>query len=485
MGNADDLGRASLAATSREAAGATGTSQGERARTSLLPLVGIGFWQAWWMCTSSTDAVIGAGPLGRATMRLLLLMTLLGYVALVMLAHRLAPYRAHPAAIPLAAVTGVLGTLVIAATTHSPSCGAAAWMLTMVGLAFVSISGALVLVMWGERWSTLAAGSVGRQLVCSFVVAFAIYLVMPWIPWQLSAALCGAFLAISAASLVAAWREPERADPVSALLLRPAPVTLTLFALLAISIAFGACIATTSSSDADRYRSMLLAAVLMAAFAAVVVATRSADNPFSFYQPIVPAVASGLILLVMRTGDLRFVGSGIVIFGIYCLDMFVMFAACDLAYRARAKVAVVFGAAIIATRLGTLLGRELMTLLSRAGAVQTDALLAMAIVTVVVGGTAFTEHRLRRSFLPDASSKASDLTVDARCDLLAGKARLTPRERDVMRMIARGRSNAEIAAELGIAQGTVKHHTSNVYRKLGVYDRQELVDLVRAAPATA
>ena len=47
-----------------------------------------------------------------------------------------------------------------------------------------------------------------------------------------------------------------------------------------------------------------------------------------------------------------------------------------------------------------------------------------------------------------------------------------------MRLLAQGRSIAVIGEQLGIAPGTVKHHASNTYRKLGIYDRQELIDLV-------
>ena len=41
-----------------------------------------------------------------------------------------------------------------------------------------------------------------------------------------------------------------------------------------------------------------------------------------------------------------------------------------------------------------------------------------------------------------------------------------------------GRSVPYICDELSIAQGTVKHHVSNIYRKLGVYDRQGLLDAI-------
>jgi DNA-binding NarL/FixJ family response regulator len=48
---------------------------------------------------------------------------------------------------------------------------------------------------------------------------------------------------------------------------------------------------------------------------------------------------------------------------------------------------------------------------------------------------------------------------------------LTEREAQVLDLVARGRSNAEIAGELNVAPGTVKKHSDNIFEKLGVRNR--------------
>jgi len=50
---------------------------------------------------------------------------------------------------------------------------------------------------------------------------------------------------------------------------------------------------------------------------------------------------------------------------------------------------------------------------------------------------------------------------------------LSPREMEILHLIARGRSNKEIAHELGISRQTVKNHMTSILRKLAVNDRTQ------------
>jgi DNA-binding NarL/FixJ family response regulator len=92
-------------------------------------------------------------------------------------------------------------------------------------------------------------------------------------------------------------------------------------------------------------------------------------------------------------------------------------------------------------------------------------------VRVVAGGDALLAPSVTRRLL---ERFGGDLAPRSTGEAPAA-AVLTEREREVLRLIAGGRSNLEIAERLVLTEATVKTHVSNVLRKLGVRDRVQAV----------
>ena len=92
--------------------------------------------------------------------------------------------------------------------------------------------------------------------------------------------------------------------------------------------------------------------------------------------------------------------------------------------------------------------------------------LTTAIRVVADGGSLFAPsvtRRLIEEFAKRPSARPADLS------------QLTDRENEVLRLVARGLSNAEIGAELFVSENTVKTHVARVLMKLGVRDRVQAV----------
>jgi ATP/maltotriose-dependent transcriptional regulator MalT len=82
-------------------------------------------------------------------------------------------------------------------------------------------------------------------------------------------------------------------------------------------------------------------------------------------------------------------------------------------------------------------------------------------------------------FAPALPSPATDEAPgdDAGCDQIAEP--LTEREREVLALLASGRTNAEAARDLFVSVGTIKSHTGNIYRKLGAKNRAQAISRAR------
>ena len=77
-------------------------------------------------------------------------------------------------------------------------------------------------------------------------------------------------------------------------------------------------------------------------------------------------------------------------------------------------------------------------------------------------------RRLLRRFKPPPAA-------DAATEAAAGTRSLSPREREILKLLARGLSNAEVARALSVSRATVRTHLEHIYEKLEVSNRTEAV----------
>jgi DNA-binding CsgD family transcriptional regulator len=191
--------------------------------------------------------------------------------------------------------------------------------------------------------------------------------------------------------------------------------------------------------------------------------------------------------MVLMQSDFLFVGGGLVILAIYCLDMLIMLVSTDMAFRTRTPVALTFGLTIVAARCGTIMGTYGNSVAADFSAwndgLPQQLLLVCALVALVAGTLLFTEVDLRKLYRPRVTAIQQNAPTFERCQRISDICGLTARELEVLVLLSSGRSIPFICQELTIAKGTAKHHVSNIYRKLGVGDRQGLYDVIEQGSA--
>jgi DNA-binding NarL/FixJ family response regulator len=98
----------------------------------------------------------------------------------------------------------------------------------------------------------------------------------------------------------------------------------------------------------------------------------------------------------------------------------------------------------------------------------------IAAIRAAAGGDALIEPSITRRLVERFAGLAAPGESTGIPDAVAN---LTERELEVLRLIARGLSNAEIAVEITVAETTVKTHVARILAKLGVRDRVQAVVL--------
>lgn len=175
---------------------------------------------------------------------------------------------------------------------------------------------------------------------------------------------------------------------------------------------------------------------------------------------------------------------GVTNFGAYLFKIMIMIIAFNFCHRYRTSPTLVFSLTRIAFSLDLLLGFGMIQLFRVFDPVVSDLLgivsVLLGILVVAVYSFVFTDSGNIAIFSKDEELRDSETFFDERCDRLVRVGKLSHRESEVLRLIAKGRSATRISEELHVSMNTVNTHTSHIYQKLKIHSRQELLDLLES-----
>lgn len=262
------------------------------------------------------------------------------------------------------------------------------------------------------------------------------------------------------------------------------PLTNSLFVcqfLVTVATSFGLRFGSVEGSP-----NSLVPAVVLLALIALWNVRRTDPQRFDqlFNLAIVLIVAAFLIAPLTSYVHLTL---GVLSMGDACLGTVFALALMAAAARNRMASLMVFGWSNALSSLGSIVGANLGVVAGAQSGGQ-DAFLASALVAVLLLAYVFFGlHGFSFSATIEGIEPVRPLQtpldpnparIEEACRNIGRSHGLTPREIDVMALLARGRNNQFVQEELTLTRNTVKTYIKRIYGKLGVHSQQELIDLV-------
>lgn len=200
---------------------------------------------------------------------------------------------------------------------------------------------------------------------------------------------------------------------------------------------------------------------------------------------VLPVTAVGFVLYLVAPASVAWVSLTVSGVGRKLFDIltWVLVAQAVTAYAL--PVDRYFGFLIAGKNAGYLMGLLLATVVLGYGpgvvqAVRVVPVLLLVLIVLFVW--VFPERTIDQLFgVVETPARPGEADLDEKAAQVARECGCTPREAEVLLLLARGRTQAVIASKLGISTGTAHTHIVHVYQKLGVGKQQELIEKVEAA----
>lgn len=452
-------------------------------------LIGFAFWQAWQMLVMHAGVLVPitstmSGPfIGTSTIFIATTIIIPVGILVKMKAHE--SFRTDCLFVCICSFSG---TILIALTSLFTEYAIA---IFIIGVLLYSASNALILLLWGKFWSTLGVAWVARSLSWSYVLAFGLFFIIGLLPWMIKVIAVALLLPASIICLRSGEKCEKRLQPTIMPIERPKAILKMCVFIVVISFAFGYMQSGFAILHAATYSKIVYQGMAIAAFGVglLVLLLYQSQKPeiVLIYNMIIPFASLGLLLFLSDIKGLEYLEFGLFMVGVYCLDILIMLVATDISFRIGKSVYLYFGTGFFLARGSALVARlTSMHFLDTGFLSKTsfdNGVLTLLFCLITVGMLIFSKSELITLYRlgekePTSEPLTPTPTISDACERIAVDYSLTPRETEIFGMLARGRTIPYICEELVIAENTGKRHVSNIYRKLCIYDRQGLHDIV-------
>lgn len=474
-------------------------------RTYLNPLSAraiIGFSLCWaWIDTALVGAPLARdltsnGMLDDLASMVSVLSCLLTY-ALCYASPRLASLLCNRTAAWLVALAAALGTVLVCLHEFCASP-----LFALPGLALIGIGMALLVLMWADDYANDEEYRGYIWVAGSIALSFPLYLFVAELsPWMQTIAVATlplasrAFLRINSAPNHRrrrhTWIEKAASTEVDERYRILGFTSSLAFWFFSFGFVFGIMQHFSAPNDPSlttlahfQQSGRAIAAVIF-----FVGPHFLSWKPHTAYRISTIIVLAGLVLLPIFGSNNAFAAGFLahVAYGFFeCMTWAIIFETMRLQ---KSEAATVAGAARLLSALGLFLGTLLVVCardLFDASTLQMQSILSSAVCMLVIAVMMVLSNNKDTNvwaMMKAASENAitrSGSSLDAASALLGSSQGLTEREIQILALLAEGRTSPYISKELFIGVNTVNTHKRRIYQKLGVHNKQELIDKVRA-----
>ncbi|MCD2433075.1 MULTISPECIES: helix-turn-helix transcriptional regulator [Paraeggerthella] len=468
------------------------TEQGNRPPGPLFPwmpaipvfFLGLGVYRAWIeiVFVGSFISFPATGVASHDVFDLVMIATMFSCAAL---AKRIGPLFGRKSVYVLAGVALVLSTCCMFVSIGAPS------LSVHMGLPAALLGGfgiALVILLWSELYSCLNPFRVALYYSASMMAAALLIYVCRGMSVSWLAVVVPAFPVVSLAWAAASFRSlPADELPSASATSFSFPWKIVL--LMAIyAFAYGLKESSMYQSTFGPHSAFGTLAVAAIVFVGVI--ARGGKFDFAIIYRLTLPLMVAAFLILPNVGVLNQAMSDFCTSASYtAFSVLVMLIMANLSYRYGVSAVWLFGIERGVRALFSLLGRQTEMLLGSPtfGLAGSDAVLSGLVIVMVVAATMilFSEKELSSrwgmTFLAEYNAQADTALVKKqelanRCQALARERGLSPREEEVLLLLAQHKTVGSIERELFIANGTAKTHIRHIYRKLDVHSRDELIN---------
>jgi DNA-binding CsgD family transcriptional regulator len=373
--------------------------------------------------------------------------------------------------------------------------------LSVVGIVLTGLGSAVTFLVWGKQLAGLSLKGVLFHMIAGSFITAAVYLFTTFLVPITQQFVTVLLPAITGLLLIRTGNNKRRVDcscPGSGGVRGAEGVTGTmgttradrifsldlLLLVVLVGLSFGMIRAMTFGHLTSSMRLLTLATVIGIAIGgllllATAIVFKKSNHLYLMSQISFPLLAAGFLLTPIVPTAFPW---PVVVFSIghnyFYVLLWVLYV--DQTQQMGRNAVAVFAigqfAFLGSMLIGSLIGESLMFAVSFSG--QAITIISSVMVYLIIMGLTFMFRRSRAQ--KEAVLDNTRLNIEEACRIVAARFSLTPREADILILLAKGHSRSEICDMLYLSVNTVKSYTAHLYEKLGIHSRREAARLVEA-----